>query len=305
MSSVRLRVAFFGLPLGALALHQAGVSCCVIGLGHPDAPGARRVRRNLSRHTLVLAKPDLATPEITRILQAARPDVLLSWFWPWRIPEHVLALCPRGAWGVHPSLLPRWRGPDPYFWALFRGDSHTGVSLHGLAAEYDTGPLVAQLRVPIDPETNAWRLAKTLDRPSLALLVEAARTLQAGEPLCGVPQDHIQATAAPRPDEDLLALRWDDPAPTLVAQVRALAPEPGAGTRLGDEDVEVLAAHCYRGKLPRALSPGDAVLSSEGVVIKARDGALVLERVRREDGKILRGQAIAGLFRTGLFRLPE
>lgn len=305
MSSVPLRVAFFGLPLGALALHRAGVSPCVIALGHPDAPGARRVRRLFSRSALLLGRPDLDDPEVVRAVQSARPDVILSWFWPRLIPPSILGLGAGGAFGVHPSLLPRWRGPDPYFWALFRGDAYTGVSLHRLAPEYDTGEVIAQWRIPIDPTLNAWTLAKRLDTPSLHLLMEAARQLHAGEDLAGSAQDASMSSEAPSPDEDLLVLRWHASAQNIVNQVRALAPHPGAGATLGSEAVEVLAAHVYDASLPRVLEPGDAVLSSRGVVIRAGEGGVLLERVRTEDGDVLFGDEVAELFPTGLFRLPR
>jgi methionyl-tRNA formyltransferase len=303
MSSSPLRVAFFGLPLAALALQRAGISPQVVALGHPAAPGARRVRRELGPRALLLAKPDLTRPEVVRALRAARPDVLLSWFWPWRIPESVLALAPRGAFGVHPSLLPRWRGPDPYFWSLLQGDSHTGVSLHRLAADYDTGDVIAQRRLAIAPSWNAWHLAKALDALGLPLLVEAARQLAAGDPLSGWPQDEGASSAAPRPDDELTELHWREPVEALLRRVRALAPYPGASAWLDDEQVDVLAAERYPGNVPAALAPGDAVASAAGVVVRAGQGAMLLGKVRCADGELLRGPAIARLFPHGLSRI--
>jgi methionyl-tRNA formyltransferase len=231
--------------------------------------------------------------------------VILSWFWPRLIPDSVLRLAPRGAFGVHPSLLPRWRGPDPYFWTLLGGDSHTGVTLHGLANEYDTGDLVAQYRIAIDPAWNAWLLAKRLDSPSLHLLMEAAQQLASGMDLGGAAQDPQWITQAPAPGEDLLALKWRAPAEELVRQVRALSPYPGVATTLGDEEVEILGASVHEARLPRALEPGDAVLSARGVVICSGQGGVLIERVRLEDGTMLRGVEVAELFAEGLFRLAD
>ncbi|MFT3921455.1 MAG: methionyl-tRNA formyltransferase [Myxococcales bacterium] len=304
MSSLPLRVAYFGLPLGALALHQAGVSPCVIALGHPDAPGARRVRRTFAHGTLVLARPDLTSTEVLRAISSARPDVILSWFWPFLIPQDVLDLAPRGAFGVHPSLLPRWRGPDPYFWALFRGDAYSGVTLHRLAREYDTGDIVAQHRIAIAPALNAWTLAKRLDSPSLRLFVEAAQQLGRGEPLAGVAQEEGTASAAPSPDDELQTLRWQAEASEIVNLVRALAPHPGAATTLGSEPVEVLSAVVYDGRVPRVLEVGDAVMATQGVVIRAGEGAVLIRRVRRENGQQLSGVEVGQLFAGGLFKLP-
>ena len=68
----------------------------------------------------------------------------------------VLEVAPLGAIGVHPSLLPRHRGPDPYFWAIESGDLETGVTAHRLEEEYDTGAILAQRRLAIDASWNSW-----------------------------------------------------------------------------------------------------------------------------------------------------
>ncbi len=298
-----LKIAYFGLPLGALCLAAAGFVPRVICLGHPDAKGARRVRRQLSARALLLGRPDLNDVGVQRAIVSAAPDVLLSWFWPKRIPAALLTLAPRGAFGAHPSLLPLWRGPDPYFWTIYAGDAETGVSLHRLDADYDTGAVVAQRRVPITSEDDAWSLAKKLDRPSLALLVECATRLAAGETLAGSTQDETQVSEAPQPDAQSLAIAWQRPVAAILRLIRAAAPQPGATAELGEHEVEIIRARRFEGTLPRALQPADAVLSSEGVVIVARDGGVVLERVRTEHGAELRGDAIASLFSSGLFRL--
>jgi methionyl-tRNA formyltransferase len=204
---------------------------------------------------------------------------------------------------VHPSLLPRWRGPDPYFWAIERGDAESGVTLHRLAAAYDTGNVIAQQSLPIAPHDNAWTLAKKLDRPSLALFVQAAQRLAAGEALEGTPQDDTAATHAPQPPEDVLALDFRQPADAVLRRVRALAPWPGALAQLGDAQVVVLRARSFDAKLPKALEPGDAVACAQGVVIRTGTGGVLIERVRDEDGNVLRGTEVQRLFPEGLFRL--
>jgi methionyl-tRNA formyltransferase len=299
-----LRIAYVGLPLGALALAAAGYALCSVCLGHPDAPGARRLRRQLGRGVLLLGRPDLDAASVQAALASARPDVMLSWFWPQRIPEPVLALAPRGAFGVHPSLLPRWRGPDPYFWTLLRGDEESGVTLHRLAAEYDTGAIVAQRRLQVDSADNAWSLARRLDRLGLALLVEAARELSAGAALAGTRQDDSLACPAPLPDEAQLSIDGRHDATSIVRLVRAAAPHPGALAELGEEQVEVLAAETYAAPLPAALEPADAVLAAGRVVIRTGGaGAVALQRVRTQDGVVLRGEQITALFPRGIARL--
>ena len=303
MSSNPPRIAYFGLPLGALALSRAGFTPLVVVLGHTDAPGARRVRRVLGRRALVLGKPDLDDASVRDVLASARPDALLSWFYPKRIPEPVLRLAPRGAFGAHPSLLPRWRGPDPYFWALFSGDVVTGVTLHRLEREYDTGALIDHVEVPVGPRDNAYRLAKRLDAPGLRLMLACAARLAAGDALLGTSQDAARVTEAPAPDEALLEIDWHEPADVIVRLVRAAAPYPGASAQIGDEVVEVLEAARHPAPLPRALEPADAVWTGQGLVIRAADAGVQIRRVRHEDGRTSQGAALHALFPGGLARL--
>jgi methionyl-tRNA formyltransferase len=304
VTSPRIRIVFLGLPLGALRLAAAGFPPCAVLLGHPDAPGARRVRRRLgAAGALVLGRPDLHDAGVVRALASLKPDVLLSWFWPFRIPEAVLGLAPRGAFGVHPSLLPALRGPDPYFWAIYRGLAETGITLHRLERDYDTGHIVTAERMAIAATETGHSLARKLDRPSLALLVRCAERLQAGEELAGTPQDEGAASEAPRPDDALLDVDWREPAVQIERLVRAAAPFPGATAELGDELVELLEVRVFEGKLPRALEAADAVMSDAGVVVVTGAGGLLVRRVRLEDGSELRAEEVAELFGDELARI--
>lgn len=298
-----MRISYFGLPLGAALLLGSGANLVTIALGHPDALGARRVRRCATG--LVMDKPSLDDPAVVARIATAKPDAILSWFWPKRIPPTVLSLAPRGAFGVHPSLLPRHRGGDPYFHALLAGDAETGVTLHRLEAEYDTGAIVDAIRVPILDGENAWQLARRMDRPSLRLLLGCADRLAHGELLEGVPQDDALATPADPPSEDDLALDWDRDATHLVRLCRAAAPSPGAIAQLGETLVAVLSARAVA-SAPVVLEPGEAFFEGGLVHVRTGDGgALALDHVRIEEtedesaavevGQELRGAAIARL----------
>jgi methionyl-tRNA formyltransferase len=246
----------------------------------------RRLRRRLgARGALVLGQPDLGEPAIRGLLASVRPDAILSFFWPRRIPAEVLALAPGGAFGVHPSLLPRWRGPDPYFWAIRSGDEETGVTLHRLGVQYDTGPIVAQWRLSIGADENAWQLARRLDAPALELLADCARDLDRGLALEGTPQPSEGVTSAPAPTDADLVIDWRHPAESIVRLVRAAAPYPGAAAMLGEQEVRVVDARVSTVAVPAALRPAEAWLGPEGVAVRAGSGAVLLERVRTEDGQ--------------------
>jgi methionyl-tRNA formyltransferase len=292
-----MRVLYLGLPLGAAVLARHGFVPDVTCVWHLDAPGLHRLRTRAARPgRLVLGRPDLDAPELRHALRTAAPDVILSWFWPRRVPAEILALAPRGAFGVHPSLLPRWRGPDPYFWAIRSGDAETGVTLHRLEPEYDTGAIVAQRTIPVDADDDAWTLARRLDRPSLALLVDCARRLADGETLIGSPQDDSRATPAPQPTDAELAISFRASAQDVVRLVRAASPAPGATCLLGETLVTVTHARVATGRVPRALEPGEAWVDEDGALaVRTPDGGVVLDVVRDEDDVELEGEDVAAL----------
>jgi methionyl-tRNA formyltransferase len=273
-----MKIAFFGLPLAAVLLARDGHELVYAGL--VDGIGKRRLAKHLASGK-IHAFPDLTADTTFERVRDARPQLLVSWFWTRPIPSRLLALAP--AVGVPPSLLPRHRGPDPYFWAIDAGDETTGVTAHRLEEQYDTGPILAQRTLAIDPQWNAWALAKALDRPSLALLREVVGACALGRPPPEAPQDEDAATAAPRPAEEDLALRWSWSAARIERRVRAAAPWPGVWTEIGQEIVVVLKARATR-DYPRALAPGEAAVRADGIaVVRAGQDAVELLAGRAED----------------------
>jgi methionyl-tRNA formyltransferase len=292
-----MRIAFVGLPLAALLLAADGHTIVWAGICRRGALGTRRLLRLLGERDVAIV-PDLA--KSAGAIRAKKPELLVSWFWTKKIPPAVRRVAPLGALGVHPSLLPRHRGPDPTFWAIDSGDEETGVTAHLLEDAYDTGAILGQRRIAIDPSFSAWALAKKLDRPSLQLLRATVAAYARGEPPTPRAQDEALATEAPLPDEALLELRWRDSAEAIVRRVRAASPWPGAFTEIGGEIVTITRARATR-DVPKALDPGEACVRPDGVaVVRAGDGGVELLAGRIDDDeheRALDREALAALVR--------
>jgi methionyl-tRNA formyltransferase len=253
------------------------------GICRKGAIGTRRLVHAIGEANVAIV-PDLARA-VTDVA-ARSPELIVSWFWTRKVEASFRALAPLGAIGVHPSLLPRHRGPDPYFWAIDAGDEVTGVTAHVLDDEYDTGAVLAQRTLVIDPRWNAWTLAKKLDRPSLALLRETVGAFAKGAPPAPVSQDESLATSAAQPSEDDLEIRWTDDAAHIARRVRAASPWPGAFTAIGDATVTLTHVRIARDNaaLLGALAPGEAVVRPDGIaVVRAQDGLVELLGGRLED----------------------
>jgi methionyl-tRNA formyltransferase len=274
-----LRLVFFGLPLAAVLLARDGHDIALASFSRTDSVGLRRARRLLGPDRILL-KPSARDTALLARVQALDPDLLVSWFWTTRLPMPLVRAARLGGIGAHPSLLPRHRGPDPTSWAIASGDEETGVTVHRVEEAYDTGEILAQERLRIDPAWDAWRLARALDRPSLRLLRATVARFARGEAVAGTPQDPALATEAPFPDDAACAIRWAWPTDRVLRHVRALAPAPGAWTEIEGALVTVLEAGAHRSTLGAlaALEPGEGAADGERAVVRTGDGAVVLLR---------------------------
>ncbi|MRG94507.1 methionyl-tRNA formyltransferase [Polyangium spumosum] len=287
-----LRIAFFGLPLAALLLAKDGHSIELCAVCRKDALGLRRARRVFGDRVIV--KPRVTDAALLDRVARLQPDLVVSWFWTTRLPMRLVESARLGGIGVHPSLLPRHRGPDPTTWAILAGDAITGVSVHRIAAEYDTGAILEQEELVIDPRWTGWDLARALDRPSLRALRRTCMRLSRGETIAEIPQDEALVTHAPALGDDEHAIRWTWPTDRVLRHVRALAPAPGAFTEIAGALVTVLEAR-EAAHFPGALAPGEGYAEGGFAVIRTGDGAVIL--VRGEiDGAPADASALARLF---------
>uniref|UniRef100_UPI00358E1DC1 methionyl-tRNA formyltransferase, mitochondrial isoform X3 n=1 Tax=Myxine glutinosa TaxID=7769 RepID=UPI00358E1DC1 len=124
------------------------------------------------------------------------------------LPESLIAAFPYGIVNVHPSLLPRWRGPAPIMHTVLSGDSETGVCIvHIRPHKYDVGPILLRQTVPVHHRCTTQELTSSLARIGADLLMRALRDLPENV-LCSIPQDEEGGTLAPKPSVILAWVRW-------------------------------------------------------------------------------------------------
>ncbi|MCA3425857.1 MAG: formyl transferase [Roseomonas sp.] len=149
-----------------------------------------------ARGIALLEVEDVNAAACHAALRAARPDVILSFHFDQIFTLETLALAPLGGVNVHPSLLPRHRGPIPAFWALQEGLGATGVSIHRIAARIDAGEVLAQRAHALPAGVSASTAARLLHEAALPMISEVLRVLAQGEakgasppvlPYCGFP----------------------------------------------------------------------------------------------------------------------
>ncbi len=279
MPDSQFSIAYFGLPLGAYLLARDGHELAFAAVPALPGPGRSRLRTRLGPRLLdALELGPALDADVERAWHRSDPRLLVSWFWPRRLPAEWLARPVFGGIGAHPSLLPRHRGPNPYYWAIDSGDLETGVTVHRLTAEFDRGAILATEALPVG-ERNAWQLARALDRPSLRLLRQTVAAFARGNPPEAREQDDRHATWAPEPEGEQLKVKWIWSTSRILQRIRALSPVPGLALEIRGRRLFVTAASATS-DYPRALEPGEAATlpgPPGRVVIRTGDGAVVID----------------------------
>ena len=200
----------------------------------------------------------------------------------------VLNLPPKGCINVHASLLPRWRGAAPIPAAILQGDQHTGITIMCMDPGVDTGPILTQREILIDPEDTTLSLTGKLARLGANLLVETLAGYLSGE-IPPLPQDEALATYAPMLKKEDSQLDFTQPAEILVRFTRAYTPWPGASTTWRGQRLIILKAHTAFDE--QQLSPGTGRILNNLPAIQTGQGLLVLDEVHPAGKKAMTGRA--------------
>jgi methionyl-tRNA formyltransferase len=268
--------------LSVLLAHGVDVACVVT---HRDSPGETiwfdSVAELAARHGIpVIVPEDPNDPAIVTELAAMKPDFLFSFYYRLMLKAPLLALPRAGAWNMHGSLLPRYRGRVPVNWAIINGERETGATLHEMLEKPDAGGIVAQQAVPILPDDTALDVFNKV-------------TLAAEMALDRVLPDLLAGRAAARP-QDLAAgsyfggrkaedgrIDWSRPAAEVHNLIRAVAPPyPGAFSDTAQGRLNVL----------RSLHPtGESGPHDGRPTLFVRNGHLYAEC---GDGRLLRLLAV-------------
>ncbi len=290
-----MRIVFFGTPDFALpslrALLAAGHEIALV-VSRPDKPAGRQLRlaappvvAEARRLGLAVAQPGkLGGEGFASRLREVGAEAAVVVAYGRLIPAPLLSIPRHGFVNLHPSLLPRHRGPSPIQWAIASGDTTTGVSTMLLDEGMDTGPILLQQATPIGASERAFELERRLAELGAELLVRTLAGLAAGT-LRPQPQDDRLATVTPRLERGMGRVNWHLSAEELERRCRAFDPWPGLyctfrGGRLKVHGLEVGPP------LPGAEPPGTVVaVSAAGISVRCGGGSVALLTELQREGR--------------------
>jgi methionyl-tRNA formyltransferase len=202
------------------------------------------------------------------------------------LPEELIALPKFGAINLHPSLLPAYRGAAPIQWALINGEIVTGITTFQIQKTVDSGNILLQEKINIDPEDNHGTLSERLSIKGAKLILKTIEKIR-DPSLQQTPQNESLVTYAPKIKKSQCTLDWQQPALKLVNLIRALSPKPGAFSIVCDKRFKFLRASVIN-NLDKKLPPGCIVKRSKTELwIQTGAGQLAVEEIQAEGKKKL------------------
>jgi methionyl-tRNA formyltransferase len=317
-----MRVAFMGSPEFAVPCLRAlaGAHQVALVVTQPDKPAGRggqvqppAVKVAAEELGLPVIQPRSArTGELAAALAASGAELAVVVAYGKILPRAVLDAAPRGCINVHASLLPAYRGAAPVQWAVIHGERETGVAIMQLDEGMDTGPVLLERRVAIEPEETAGELLARLAPIGAAALLEAIDAIAAGTARA-MPQDHARASHAPMLAKTDGAIAFARPSAEVAARIRGVDPWPGAYAELrratgGDGQVVKL----FRARVTEATggaAPGTVVaLDGAGAHVACGDGVVVVRELQVPGRKRMTAAQLAtgrGLAVGDRFVTPE
>ena len=250
----------------------------------------------------VVAPPDVNAPQLVARIREIAPDVFVSCYFRQVLGPELLAIPKLGAFNMHGSLLPRFRGRAPVNWVLVKGESETGVTLHHMAEKPDRGDIVGQRRIPIDDEDTALTLHRKCAAAAGELLREVwPRIVDGTAPR--IPQDPAKASYYGRRRPADGWIDWSRSARECRNLVRAVTqPYPGAFTSVDGRKLFVWQASVRGGRYTSPPGTIDSLVLGKGFVVTTGEGGLLVEKAQLEGDDEMPGDE---LLRRGVLHLGQ
>ena len=244
------------------------------------------------KHGLKLMQPtNLKAPEFIEELRSLNADLFIVIAFR-MLPEAVWTMPRLGTFNLHASLLPKYRGAAPLNWAVINGDKETGVTTFFLKHEIDTGDIIDQKRVTINPDDNVGDVHDRLMMLGADLTLETVRHIIDGN-LKTIEQDKltggVEPTPAPKIFKETCHIDWNNPAEKIHNLVRGLSPYPAAWTTLTTTSGEELQLKIFETSVSEQtlLAPGSIVIDKNRMYIACSDRMLEILSLQLQGKKRL------------------
>ncbi len=284
-----MRIIFIGqAPFGAESLEKliAQGEEIVGVLTVPDLPNQKHpnpVKQCAEKHAIpVLQSRLLKSSEAVSWVAQRTPDLLVLAFVTSFVPQEMIALAPLGGINYHPSLLPKYRGGSAINWAVINGETETGVSIHYIDEGVDTGPVLLQEKVVVEPDDTVKSVYFAKLYPmGIRMIAQAVELIRTGQAKA-VQQDETRASFQPVITSKDTVIDWHRPAAQIYNLIRGSNPAPGATATINETICKIFETSRGAG----SGSAGTVIdISDSGIEIAASEGSIVAHVLQPAGGR--------------------
>jgi methionyl-tRNA formyltransferase len=290
MENNEIKIVFIGTPeFGAIILEKlvAGYKPILV-VTAPDKPVGRKqiltpppVKLTAEKYGIRIIQPERIKDSESEIRET-NPDLILVAAYNQIIPKEILDIPKEGSFNIHPSLLPRWRGPSPIQFTILNGDKKTGVTIAQITEKVDAGPIIAQKEIVLEGEEAYPGLHNLLGELGGDLLTETIPKILKGE-IKLKPQEEKSATYSKMIRKENGRIDWKRTASEIERQIRAFNPWPGTFFFREGKRIKILKTRAQEKTNDVAYPTGKTFTSSQKeLCAQTGKGILVIEKLQVE-----------------------
>jgi methionyl-tRNA formyltransferase len=247
----------------------------------PDAPNQRHpnpVKQCAEQHAIPLFQSKLLKkPEAISWVRQLKPDLLVLAFVTAFVPQEMIDIAPLGGINYHPSLLPKYRGGSAINWAIINGETETGVTIHFIDEGVDTGPILLQEKVSIEPDDTVKSVYFDKLYPmGIRMISNAVQLIREGKAMPTL-QDESSASFQPVITTDDTVIDWSQPTDKVYNLIRGANPAPGAVTSFRGQSCKIFDV-----KLAAGSGSAGTILSVDqtSFTVATGNGAIVVQSIQ-------------------------
>lgn len=312
-----MKIVFFGTPPFAAQvledLFKAGLDVVAV-VSKPDRPQGRsmtpvptpvKVAAQSHNPSLPIYQPvTVSDPDFFPILEAHKADLFVVVAYGEIIKQHLLDMPRLGCINLHASLLPKYRGAAPIQRCIIDGETESGVTIMHMVRKMDAGDMIAVVKVSVALEMTYGELEKELCEVGTKALIKTISAIENGS-ASSVPQDHAQATLAPKIELEDCEILWSQPAQAIHNLVRGVNPHPGAWCYVHVRGAKKRLKINRTTVIPdRIGQPGELLaFGKEGFIVACQEGAIRILELQLEGKKAMTADEFTRGLATDQFSL--
>ncbi len=288
-----MKIVFMGTPnqaafcLNALIEAQEQIVCVIT---QPDRPKGRHLHQTPSpvkelalKYKIPVETPEkIKEPTFIDKIRAFAPDLIIVVAYGKILPKELIDVPKYGAINLHASLLPKYRGAAPIQWAILKGEAETGVTIMKISETLDTGNIILQEKIPIEPDDTSEILSDKVFTQGAQTLLLAVDQIKKGAAK-QTPQKEYEATYAPLITKESGEIDWKKSAVEIKNRIRALIPWPVAHTFYNGKMLKIFKAEAA--SVPGKYQPGEIVDVKNDLIVASGAGGLLIKEVQLEGSR--------------------